>query len=74
MKNIFKKWWFWAILGIVIIICVFVKHYIDNKNIENKFKDMGEGASSYYNEMKKSKGYNDKFVYNYQTGEVDYIQ
>jgi len=73
MKDIIKKWWFWLIIIIAIIIgSICIKQYLENKELKRKFEKMGEGASDYYKETQEAEGYLDKFTYNYSTGEVEY--
>lgn len=75
MKDIVKKWWFWAISIIILLgIAIGIKQYIENKEMERKFEKMGEGFSSYYKETKEADGYLDKFKYNYSSGKVDYLK
>lgn len=75
MKNLIKKWWFWLVIIIILIgSFVVIKQYVDNKNLEKKFKNMGEGASNFYKGTKEADGYLDKFKYNYTTGTVDYLK
>lgn len=72
MKNIIKKWWFWLIIIVIIIVGICIKQYLENKELERKFEKIGEGASSYYTEIQEAEGYSDYFIYNYETGEVEY--
>ena len=53
MKKILKKWWFWLIIIVIIIIGICIKSYVDNRNLEKKFKHIGEGAYNYYKDIKK---------------------
>lgn len=73
MKNLIKKWWFWLIIVVsVLIIGILINQYIENKKLEEKFEKIGEGALDYYEGVQEADGYLDRFTYNYATGEVDY--
>ena len=75
MKNLIKKWWFWFIIAIVIIIASLgIKNYIENKEIERKFQKMSEGITDYYKGTQEAEGYLNRFTYNYSTGKVDYTE
>ncbi len=73
MKKIIKKWWFWLIIGIVIVttILVVVK-LIEEKEIKEKFSNMGKSATDFTTGIDNAKSHLDEFRYNYETGKVEY--
>lgn len=73
MRNILKKWWFWLIIGIILIVLIFViKEYQEKKKIEETFEKIGQLATETYDDTESAEGYADYFIYNYETGEVEY--
>ncbi len=73
MKNIIKKWWFWLIvISIIIGGIVCIKAYREQKKLEDTMKTIGESALDFYEEVQNAEGYSDYFIYNYETGEVEY--
>lgn len=73
MKDIIKKWWFWLIIiAEVIVGIIFIKEYREQKELKDTIKTIGESASDFYEEVQNAEGYSDYFIYNYETGEVEY--
>lgn len=73
MKDIIKKWWFWAIFVIICILCyVFSLYYLENKKIKESVSNMGNSASEFTKGIDNAQSHLDEFSYNYGTGEVEY--
>ena len=73
MKNIIKKWWLWLIIiAIVIAGIIFIKEYREQKKLKDTMETIGESTSDFYEEVQNAEGYSDYFIYNYETGEVEY--
>lgn len=70
--KILKKWWLWVILMVIIIVFVTIIQYEENKKLEETFKNIGQSATDYYNDIQSAKGYSDYFIYNYEAGKVEY--
>lgn len=73
MKIIIKKWWFWMIIIIIVTaIAIFFAKREDKKQTEEAFKNIGESASEYLKGIDNAKSHIDEFIYNKDTGEVEY--
>lgn len=73
MKGIIKKWWLWLIIiAVAIVGIIFIKEYKEQKKLKDTMETIGESASDFYEEVQNAEGYSDYFIYNYETGEVEY--
>lgn len=73
IKCIIKKWWFWLIIIVVVIVgVIFIKEYREQKKLNDTMETIGESALVFYEEAQNAEGYSDYFIYNYETGEVEY--
>lgn len=73
MKDLIKKWWFCLIIiAVAIVGIIFIKEYREQKKLKDTMKTIGESASDFYEEVQNAEGYSDYFIYNYETGEVEY--
>lgn len=73
MKGIIKRWWFCLIIiAVAIVGIIFIKEYREQKKLKDTMKTIGESASDFYEEVQNAEGYSDYFIYNYETGEVEY--
>lgn len=72
-KPIYKELWVWIVMCLLVLgIALIINSYIENKKIEDKFKNIGNGVSSFYNGINNAKSHLSEFSYNSLTGEVDY--
>lgn len=76
MKSIIKKWWFWGIVFLILLIVAFeVYEYIEQQKTIKTWQKIGEAINE---EMEKdtrvaeTKTHLDEFSYNYVTDEVEY--
>ncbi len=73
MKELIKKWWFWLIIiAVCVIITILIIQYINQKQVEDSFKNIGSGALDYLTGINNAQSYLNDFTYNYETGEVEY--
>lgn len=76
MKCVIKKWWFWLIvIAVAIVGIIFIKEYREQKKLKDTKRyneTIGESALDFYEEVQNAEGYSDYFIYNYETGEVEY--
>ena len=73
MKDLVKKWWFWAIVLIIfIVIYILISSFIKNKRQNETINNIGKGASDFLEGINNSESHIDDFFYNYETGKVEY--
>jgi len=77
MKNLLKKGWFWLIIIIVAIIVIPIVIAIslqgkEKEKEKNTFESMSNGVKEFYDGKNNAKSHLDEFVYNNETGEVEY--
>ncbi len=72
-NDLYKKWWFWLIICLTILVVVFVTYkIIEEQKIRKSMENMAEGAADFYKGTQNANSYLDKFTYNSITGNVDY--
>lgn len=72
MRELIKKWWFWAIIIITIIFITLILQYISQKQVEDSVTNIGNAMAEFYTEIERANTHLDEFTYNYETGEVEY--
>lgn len=70
---LYKKWWFWLIICLTILVVAFVTYkIIEEQRIKKSMVDMAEGMADFYKGIQNADSYLDKFTYNSISGNVDY--
>lgn len=71
--KLYKEWWFWLIIALIIIIIGFVVYKIQEEiRLTNSFKNIAKGFEEYYQQKENTTSHLNDFSYNYETGEVEY--
>ena len=72
MKKDTKELILFIVICIVIILAVVIPNIIQQNKTKKTFETMSEGANEYYEGIDNAQSHLDEFVYNNETGEVEY--
>lgn len=72
-KKIYKKWWFWVIIAVIIgIVIIGIKEYISYKKVQEGVDNFSNSMTNYANGFIEAEGYLDEFNETLETNEIEY--
>lgn len=73
MKNIIKKWWFWVIVFMVLIIIgLIIRESTKQIKLKETAKNIRNSASEFIAGINNAQSHSNEFSYNYETGKTEY--
>lgn len=75
MSKDTKKIIIFIVIGIIIVLAIIIPiviEYKENKDLERKLSNIGNGVREYVEEKENAKSHIDEFSYNYETGKAEY--